>query len=559
MFLPEERDALTVVALLSHVGWDEEHEVEGQTLSKHMGIEWPNCRRVIQRLEKRGYIGRAGRYRYVTPELLAIWFAAEEWGANRTGLLSIFSQASPEMADRMPNRLRQMPHVDEVADLAKEVLGPDGPFRDLAILNHPRNARLFGDFSRIAPEAAIGALERIFDGLDVQALRLLDTGRREIVWTLERLVAHRNLFPSAARLLLQLAVAENEYFANNSTGVFQSLFNPTGRVTVATGEERLDFLAAVTGAAEDEELLIAIGSLKGVFDIHGGYAVSADPGGQPPPTAWTPKSWDEHVEYSRRAFVLLEGLLSHDSVTVRDSAEAATSEQFRSFFWLGLGDEALDLAGRLDLSEGLRRRLGLKADDVITYDHDKPFMTKDLLGGLRDLRRTIYADPLRERLHLRLGSWNRDLLRAVRDSSESFLEAEARELKELVADLLRQPEVLRDEFEWITSEEAIKGRQFISYMGERDDRREWLAPVLEASIERSKPDLISSYIFGLSRSSSVPKVEALLDEWALDAGLRHLVSYITASLGLSEQRVGRLLHLLETGLDPQQLACLTWS
>ena len=559
MFSVEDRNALTAVALLSEVGWDREVEAEGQQLSEHMSIEWSQARRQIQRMQERGYVGRRGRYLYVTPELLAIWLAAREWSVNRDALLQIWKEASPEMADRMSNRLRQMPHVDEVAELAKEVLGPDGPFRDLAILNHPRNARLFGDFSRVAPRAAIRALERIFDELDTQALRLLDGGRREIVWTLERLVVHRDLFPAAARLLLQLAIAENEYFANNATGVFQSLFNPTGRATAATGDERLGLLAEVTSATEDEALLIAIGSFKGVFDVHGGYAVSADPGGQPPPTAWTPKSGEERVEYCRRALALLEELLSHHSEPVRAAAESATLEQFRNFFWLSLGEEALGLASRSDLSEGLRRRLCIIAEDVITYDHDKPFMTEDLLGRLRNLRSSIYADPLRERLHLRLGSWNRDLRRASRDSSESFLETEARELMELVTDLLRQPEVLRDEFEWITSEEAVKGRQFIGYLGEQDGRRDWLTPVLEASLERAQPDLISSYIFGLARSSSVPEVEALLNEWALDGGLRHLVPFITASLGLSEQRVIRLLELLDGDLEPQSLTCLTWS
>ena len=559
MFSDEDRDALTVVALLSHIGWEEEHEREGETLSKHMGMKWSDCRRVVRRLERRGYIGRTGRYRYVTPELLAIWFAAEEWGANRTGLLSIFSQASPAMADRMSNRLRQMPHVDEVADLAREVLGPNGPFRDLAILNHPRNARLFGDFSRIAPSAAIEALDRAFEAQDTLALHLLDGGRREVVWTLERLVAQRELFPAAARLLLRLAVAENEHFANNATGVFQSLFNPTGRATAATGDVRLDLLSEIASTADEEELLIAIGALKEVFDMHGGYTISADLGGQLPPPAWIPKSWEEHTSYCRRAFAFLVASLTHDSEPVRAAAETAALEQFRSFFWLGLGDEALDLASRSDLAEGLRRRLGINADDVITYDHDKPFMTEELLKRLRNLSRTIYGDPLRERLHLGLGTWNRELRRAVRDSSENFLEAEAREIKSLVTDLLREQEVLRDEFAWITSEEAVKGQQFIGYLGEQDPQREWLAPVLEASLERDRPDLISSYVFGLSLASSNSDVEVLLDEWAFDAGLRRFVPHITASLGLTEQRVLRLLAMLHGGLDPQSLTCLTWT
>ncbi len=559
MFTREDRDALTVVALLSHVGWDAEHEVEGQTLSDHMGIPWSVCRRVIRSLEQRGYVGHTGRYRYVTPDLLAIWFAAEAWSADRTGLLEIFSQAHPDMADRMSNRLRQIAHVDDVADLAKEVLGPDGPFRTLAVLNHPRNARLFGDFSHIAPGAAVGALERAFDQLDAPKLQSLDIGRREIVWTLERLVARRNLFPRAARLLLRLAVAENEHFVNNSTGVFQSLFNPTARVTEANGDERLQLLAEILGSEDDQELHIAIGAFKGIFDVHGRYAVSADPGGEPPPPAWAPESWEERVAYCRNAFVLLEKQLDHGTATVRIAAESALLEQFRSLFWLGLGDEALGLANRTNLPESFRRSVAIQADNVVTYDRNKAFMNDELMDRLKVLRRSIFADPLRERLHLRLGSWNRDLYYAARETSENPIDLETAELKELVAELIERPQVLRDEFDWITSEEAVKGRPFITLLAEQDAKQEWLEPVIQASVAQNRPDIISSYVLGLSLAPVIHDVDALLDEWADSKELHYLVPPVTAALGLTERRIVRLLALLEHGLDPQVLLCLEFA
>lgn len=559
MFSGEERDALTVVALLSDVGWDGDHSAEGQTLSEHMGLDWRLCRRVIREMEERGYVGSRGRYRHVTPELLAIWFAAAEWRTNREGLLEIFSQAPPEMADRMSKRFRQMSHVDEVVEVAREVLGPAGPFRVLAVLNHPRNARLFGDFSRLAPEAAVAALEAVLSQLDEAGIRALDAGRREIVWALERLVVRRDLFPQAARLLLRLAVSENEHFANNATGVFQSLFNPTARATAANGDERLELLAEVLGSTAEQELHIAIGAFEGVFDVHGGYAVSPDPGGEPPPPAWAPESWEDRVDYCRNAFVLLEQLLDHDAATVRVAAESVLLEHFRSFFWLGLGDEGLRLANRTDLSESIRRRVVIQSDEVLTYDHDKAFMTDDLMARLKDLRRNVFADPLRERLHLWLGSWNRDLVREARGTSESPLELEARDLKGLVSELIVRSDLLRDEFDWITSEEAVKGRQFLGYLAEVDQQREWLEPVLEASVTRGRPELIASYALGLSLDGGSEEVDALLDQWADSGELQHLVPPVTATLGLTERNALRLLALLDRGLDPGALFCLEYA
>ena len=558
---PDERQlrALTVVALLSDVGWEGNLEVEGQALSKHMGLEWKECRRLISEAEGEGYIGRRGRQRYVTPDLLAIWLAGREWQRNRDDLLRVWTELAPGADDRFKRRLGQMGGVPEVAEFAKEVLGPDGPFRALAILNRERAARLFAELSRIEPEAAVRNLERTFRSVPDDELRTLGAGRREVVWALERLVAHRNLFPSAARLLLRLAVAENESYANNATGTFQSLFQPRGGATAATGEDRAELLEEIIERAAVPELLITVGALEQVFDVHGGHMVSADPSGVAPPTYWAAQTLEEHVEYCGRALELLERLLDHDAEQVRSAAERVLLERFRNFFWLGLSEQALNLAERPDLSESARRRLPLQADDIIQFDDDKWFMTAELRDRLQNLQQSIYADPLRERLHLRLGSWNHDLHRAARDSSEDFFEAESREFKELVKDLLLQPVVLQDEFEWIVSEEAVNGQRFLSYLGEHDLQREWLSPILEASVESNRPDLISSYVFGLSRSANGTDVEALLDEWAADNRFRHLVLHATASLGLSERRAKRVLDLLDEGLDPQISVCLSWA
>lgn len=558
MFTAEERDALTVVALLSHVGWQDELEAEGRRFSDHVGIGWLDCRRIIQQLERRGYVGRTGRYRYVTPELLAIWFAAEEWSANRDSLLEIFAQVLPETADRMSNRQRQMPHVDEVADLAKEVLGPDGPFRSLAVLNQPRNARLFGDFARIAPNAAIATLEVVFNQVESDGLLALVGGRREIVWTLARLVAHRDLFLPAARLLLRLALAENEHFANNATGVFHSLFQPIGRATAATGDERLQLLASVASSTDVSELHVAIGAFNGIFNVHGGHAISPDLGSDPLLPVWVPQSWEERADFCRQALALLERLVGHQSAPVRAAAESALLEQFRSLFWLGLGNEAIALARRTDISESMRRRLAIQSEDVLTYDHDKTFMSDDLMVHLLALRSAVFADPLRERLHLRLGSWNRDLFSAARGTSENPLDLEAREIEQLATELIQRSDILRDEFEWITSEEAVKGRPFLTYLAKEDDQRRWLDPVLEASVARNRPELISSYVLGLSHSPTDGDVESLLDRWADDQELRHFVPPVTAVLGLTERRVARLLALLGQGLNPGTLFCLEY-
>ena len=553
----EQRRALTVVALMSHVGWEGDAASEGKLIAKALGVSWQHCREAIVQLEDQGLIGVAGRFRYATPELLAIWSAAEAWRAHGEDLLQVRQSLNADGRKRFDDRLGSMAGVDRAEEFVRDVLAHKGPFRDIDVI--AANAGLFSALAKVVPEAAVRALERIILPLDVDALLTLTTGRREIMWTLERLAAYRELFPEAARLILRLAVAENESYANNATGTFQALFSPRGGATAAPGDERVELLAEIIERGDVPELLVTIGALKQVFEVHSGHAVSADRSGVAPPTYWAARTLENHVDYCGRAFVLLERLLNHEVEEVRSAAESVVLERFRNFFWLGLSEHALTFAQRSDLSESVRRRLPLEADDIIQFDDDKWFMTEELASRLRAMPRTIFGDPLRERLHLRLGSWSSDLRRSAQDSSESFLEAQSREFAELASELLAQPEILRDEFKWIVSEEAVQGQTFLLHIGEIDYKREWLSPVLEASLELQRPDLISSYVFGLSRSLANADLETLLDAWATDGALRHLVPHATASLGLSERRVGRLLTLLDSDLDPEVLICLTWS
>ena len=553
----ERRRALTVVSLLSHVGWEGDKAKEGELVAEVLEVDWKSCRDLVVQLEKQELIGREGRYVYATPDLLAVWLAAEAWRAHGEALLQVRQNLDVGGQKRFDERLGSMQGVERAEDLVQEVLSGRGPFRDLGVI--AANAGLFSALARVAPEAAVRALDRIVLPLDDDSLRAFTSGRREIMWTLERLVAHRQLFPAAANLILRLAVAENESYANNATGTLQSLFQPRGGATAATGPERLEFLGTIAERAAVPELLIAIGALTQAFDVHSTHVVSGDPSGVAPPLFWAARTLEDHVGYCGGALVLLERLLDHEEQEVRSAAEAIVLERFRNLFWLGLSEQALSLAQRSDISESLRRRLPLQADEIIHYDEDKWFMTPELVERLKDLGQSVYTDPLRERLHLRLGSWNSDIRRASRDSSEDFLEAQTREFEGLALELLKQPDILNAEFEWIVSDEAVQGRSFLVFLGENDSERAWLQAILEASVERQRPELISSYVFGLSRSPSSQEVERLLDEWAADHDLRWLVPHTTASLGLSERRVQRLLSLLHSGLDPDVLICLTWS
>ena len=81
--------------------------------------------------------------------------------------------------------------------------------------------------------------------MDRDALLKFESGWRPVIRALEGMAVHQDLFRPSARLLLRLAEAENETWANNATGIFAGLFSMgygEAAPTSLTPEQRLPVL-----------------------------------------------------------------------------------------------------------------------------------------------------------------------------------------------------------------------------------------------------------------------------------------------------------------------------
>jgi hypothetical protein len=74
------RHHLYVVAVLSNVGWNEDHQSEGEAIAKHFGFDWNAVRATVDDFHRRlGIAPRGGRYRYISPTPLGIHLTVEAW------------------------------------------------------------------------------------------------------------------------------------------------------------------------------------------------------------------------------------------------------------------------------------------------------------------------------------------------------------------------------------------------------------------------------------------------------------------------------------------------
>src|SRR5262249_8510413 len=132
--------------------------------------------------------------------------------------------------------------------------------------------------------------------------------RRELVWLAEKFLRLQEHFADAERILLRLALAETEIYANNATGVWKNLFRPLLSGTPVPFRDRLRLLEQrfqTDGKAQRALCLAALGG-----PLRAGYPAGRLLGppvvaGRIPPPDWQPNNVQEARECWTRTVELL--------------------------------------------------------------------------------------------------------------------------------------------------------------------------------------------------------------------------------------------------------------
>ena len=166
--------------------------------------------------------------------------------------------------------------------------------------------------------------------------------RRHLVRALEKIAFHNGSFDEGAHLLLRLALAENEAYDNNATGLFVRLFPVILGNTAANGHVRLSFLKEVAQSDDPMQRKIVVDALtKGSATRPFSRMVGSEThGSRPALSSWHPATKDERLAYIQGCVdLLIEFAKGND-----DAAVAAS-------IGLGRNLEGLALYGFIDLVE----------------------------------------------------------------------------------------------------------------------------------------------------------------------------------------------------------------
>lgn len=557
--LPDQRtrQAMQGLALLRRVGWDREVAGEGQAIAQFIGMPWNEMRQLIGRMVLQGLVAVQGRYRYVTPEMLALWLAGDLWQIRGSDLLDLLNHLpTPQGREALLSRMAGLGGVPEISTVVRDLLGPAGPFDHIDNLDSERSAKLFSLLVKAYPDAALDALERILTPATPERLLRFTTGRREVVWVLHRLTRWRRYFFRAARLLLQLAEAENETWSNNATGVWASLFLTRVAGTEVPALERYQPVQEALLSESPRRRELALLALERAFQNQEmGLGTASESDGNVPPTPWRPQTWDEVYACRRAALHLLDRALQDPDQSVHDQALRTLLRSARDLVHVRLADDLLSRFERLDVpNEAQRREVWETIQNILTYDRE--VLTNEQRARFEARAGDLFGRSFRDRLRRYTGRL------ATTDWPDPDHPAKPKPgvvAATLAEEAIRSPEALRSELGWLTSEEAENVWAFGRRLGELDETHSWLDDLIAAAQAGRNPRLLSAYLRGRADVGKGDWREQLLDDWTDDEARVALVVDATWQGEATSRAVARLVRLVDCGwLSPGTLGLLVY-
>jgi len=552
------KKVLMGLALFEKVGYKEDLSSEAKWVSNLMGISWNDFQEIVIEQKRRGII-QGEYYIYVTPFLLTIYLVREWWETYGDTLnfekfvVSISKELGLDMVNRFISHFPFIVTTGPGKNLVKKLLSKKGIFGDGSLLKTDIGAKFFLKLTEADPESALYCLKRTVGTWSKDELFEFKTGRREVVWALERIAIWKELFTDAARLLLALGEAENESYANNASGVFADLFSPApGQVapTEISPRERFPILIEAVNSDSIECKRLALRGFRSA--LQWGYftrGVGAEyQGGKPLPKLWTPKTYKEIFDYYREVWTYLEENLGKFKGEVRDEALKILLESARGIadIYPTLSEMVRKTIRKLSSYPWIDRDKLLKIVlEIIHYNGEKlpENILKDWISLRDELTGSSFSDLLKRYVGMDLSE---DYFHDGEHYNTKWVESKIRELAEKV---IANPNLLEPEYSWLTTDRAKRGYQFGYELGKLDTNFSLLEKLIDKQRKTDSNGTI--YFLGgyfkalFERNTSL--WENKLELLSKDHFLGKFIPELTWRSGITDRAAKRILSMAKKG------------
>ena len=273
---PEERHILRSISIFKQVGCEDEMETEirfvltSSTITPRLTGDEKSRINIFRELKEKclqiGIFERRGRYIHIRPRPLALYLAGEWFkGCDKKRISDVIQEVQAFateqgyllLNDAICGQIKYLASDEKARQLFGGLMEKGSSFDNAELLNTELGSRLFRTIAEVNPEATASCLWRLLSPMTTEQLLAIDEGRRNLVWGLEKICFKPETFEKGTKLMMLLAVAENESISNNATGVLKDLFHVLLPGTLANLDQRAQILDWAMSQKDTRELGLA--------------------------------------------------------------------------------------------------------------------------------------------------------------------------------------------------------------------------------------------------------------------------------------------------------------
>ena len=522
--------------------------------TRGLDLKESGLRQAIERLIDRGIARRRGRYVILQPRLIAMRLAERQWREwSSTDWDDVLAgNSNPDLKVSAAAQLALLNTTEVAQEALDHVCRQDGPFDGFEGITRTGHANVLSNLAEINAEIVLAQIERSLD--DVEDLSTIDGDvRRHIVEALSMITFHHDTFEDGARLLLRLAITENEMWADNATGQFKKLFPMLLGNTAADGNARLAVLDELIDTEDPiQRVIVTEALIEGSETGHFWRFVGVEThGSRPALEPWHPATNEEATNYIQGCVKLLARLAKRNDkagVIARDGL----GHHLRSLVSKGFIDTVETVVIQVSDEVGYWTKAQESLGHFLLYDAID--QERETARRVRDLINKLHPSSLKSRVRFLVTQmpWDfpcgEDLDFDERDQRQETA------IRELVAELVINPEILEEILPQITRCPQRMAYVFGNALAKSLDAPvDWLERIIvafEGTPEEERDfDLLSGYVAGIEKDRP-DIVEDFKRRAAGSRTLAPILPLICWRIGITASDINLVIHALQAGLLP---------
>ncbi len=500
------------------------------------------CAKLIQR----GILEEIGRRLFVKPIPLALYLAADWWMEFPNNEIENFLKIikDNQLLEDLCEQVSLLNFSEKAQQVTQNIC--ESFFVNAEVFNTEEGSRLFRALVVVNPNATIDTLVKIFGNSDLDQLKLINRGRRNLIWALEKLCFRKETFQKAAKVLLSFSAAENENYTNNATGQFLHLFQIHLAGTEVDLNQRTEIIKYALSKPEKEYKALGVSALSRALlsDHFVRHSGAEEQGSAPPLNDYDPTTEEVFDYWKNIVGILYQIATSKDEFN--NTAFNALINHVRGLCSIGASSIILPVVEKL-IEENQHDSIEIYNSLKFTYRFEKKRLHPNLVSKIKGLIEKLKPNDFKSIYKTTVASPNWEDY----DEEGSFTEIVIKKSEKVSEEFCNRLNKLTPEFYFIFQGEQQNGFYFGKKLAElTNDEIEKqnyffsfsMNALLATEKDKRNASVLAGFIAGIGDKETQRNYLLQIKN---NVDLKYLSFMLTSSLSVDKENLLSLFDLID--------------